>query len=102
MFRTIIPLDEVSVGVIGPMREQDREQDREHDREQAAMTLLQYCIVPRSRTEMQKFLGLTGRRNFLQKYIKPLLNQGKLRMTIPDKPTSKKQKYVSTEVFEQQ
>ena len=91
MFRTIIPLDKVSVGVIGPMREQDREQD--------TMTLLKFCIVPRSRMEMQKFLGLTGRRNFLQKYIKPLLNQGKLRMTIPDKPTSKKQKYVSTEAL---
>lgn len=42
---------------------------------------------------MQEFMGLVGRRNFSEKYIKPLLNAGKIEMTIPDKPNSKNQKY---------
>jgi ATP-dependent DNA helicase RecG len=30
-------------------------------------------------------------------YLKPLLQQGLLAMTIPEKPTSSKQRYVTTE-----
>ena len=39
-------------------------------------------------------LGLKDRRNFYLKYMKPLLNTGKLQMTTPDKPNTKNQKYV--------
>jgi len=42
---------------------------------------------------MQEFMGLTGRRNFSEKYIKPLLNTGEIEMTIPDKPNSPNQRY---------
>lgn len=91
VFTTVIPLSETATATVGPTEELDpREQDREQDREQA---LLQFCIVPRSRKEMQKFMGLTGRGNFSEKYIKPLLSAGKIEMTIPDKPNSRNQKY---------
>jgi len=46
-------------------------------------------------------MGLTGRSNrskFHAKLIKPLLEAGLLEMTVPDKPTSSKQKYVTTEL----
>ena len=36
----------------------------------------------------------------MKKYIEPLLAEGKLEMTIPDKPSSRKQKFVIK--FEQQ
>ena len=42
---------------------------------------------------MQEFMGLTAGRNFSEKYIKPLLEAGKIEMTIPDKPNSRNQKY---------
>ncbi|KXB55485.1 hypothetical protein HMPREF1866_02025 [Lachnoanaerobaculum saburreum] len=42
---------------------------------------------------MQEFMELIDRRNFSEKYIKPLLEEGKIEMTIPDKPNSRKQKY---------
>ena len=57
--------------------------------------LLKYCKKPRTRQEMQNFCGLAGRNNFARLYIGPLVKEGKLRMTIPDKPNSKNQKYVS-------
>ncbi len=87
VFTTVIHLSEAATATVGPTEELDPgEQDREQDREQA---LLQFCIVPRSRKEMQKFMGLTSRGNFSEKYIKPLLSAGKIEMTIPDKPNSR-------------
>ena len=34
-------------------------------------------------------------KRFRRDYIKPLVQKGILKMTIPDKPTSKNQKYIS-------
>lgn len=91
VFTTVIPLSEAATATVGSTEELDpREQVMEQVTIQA---LLQFCIVPRSRKEMQEFMGLTGRRNFSEKYIKPLLSAGKIEMTIPDKPNSRNQKY---------
>lgn len=62
--------------------------------EDKAAVILDFCSIPRSRKEIQAYLGLTGRNNFIDKYLKPLLASGKLKMTIPDKPNSRLQKYV--------
>lgn len=58
--------------------------------------ILDFCSIPRSRKEIQAYLSLTGRNNFNDKYLKPLLASGKLKMTIPDKPNSRLQKYVKS------
>ena len=87
----MIPLSEAATATVGPTTELD---SREQDKEQATIQdLIQFCSIPRSRKEMQEFMGLAGRRNFSGRYIKPLLNAGKIEMTIPDKPNSKNQKY---------
>ena len=57
--------------------------------------LLDYCLVPRSRDEMQLHLGITNRDYFRKSILKPLLDAGRLKMTIPDKPKSPNQKYVT-------
>ena len=99
VFTTIIPLSEAATVMVGSSielasREQDKEQVKEQDKEQVTIQdLIQFCSVPRSRKEMQEFMGLAGRRNFSEKYIKPLLDAGKIKMTIPDKPNSRNQKY---------
>lgn len=99
VFTTIIPLSEAATAMVGSSielasREQDKEQVKEQDKEQVTIQdLIQFCSVPRSRKEMQEFMGLAGRRNFSEKYIKPLLIAGKIEMTVPDKPNSRNQKY---------
>ena len=57
--------------------------------------ILNYCMTPRTRQEIQTFCKLAGRNNFSKLYLKPLLESGKLQMTLPDKPSSRKQKYVT-------
>ena len=99
VFTTIIPLSEAATAMVGPSielasRGQVKEQVKEQDKEQATIQdLIQFCSVPRSRKEMQEFMGLVGRRNFSEKYIKPLLSAGKIEMTVPDKPNSRNPKY---------
>ena len=59
--------------------------------------ILNYCTTPRSRQEIQAFCKLAGRNNFRKLYLKPLLESGQLQMTLPDKPSSGKQKYVAVD-----
>jgi ATP-dependent DNA helicase RecG len=57
-------------------------------------TLLEYCGEPRSRKEMQDFCGIKTDEYFRKNIILPMLAQGLIRMTIPDKPNSRNQQYV--------
>lgn len=57
--------------------------------------ILDFCAEPRTREEIQSFVGIAHREHFRAKILKPLLESGKLSMTIPDKPNSKNQRYVT-------
>ena len=57
--------------------------------------MLEFCKEPKTTREIMSYLGLKDRKNFYLKYMKPLLTSEKLKMTIPDKATSKNQKYYS-------
>ena len=57
--------------------------------------LLEYCKEPKSRKEIADFLGITTVYWMMQNYINPLIEKGMLKMTKPDVPKSKNQKYVS-------
>ena len=56
--------------------------------------LLEYCEKPHSTKEIAEKLGYKERKT-AAKYIKRLLDEGRLAMTIPDKPNSQNQKYVT-------
>lgn len=58
-----------------------------------ATDIVEFCSVPRSRVELQKFTGYTWYYTS-KKFVQPLLEKGVLKMTMPDKPKSSKQKYV--------
>jgi len=57
--------------------------------------ILNYCITPRSREELAERFGFEAPTYFIKTYIQPLIENGKIKMTLPDKPKSKFQKYYS-------
>jgi ATP-dependent DNA helicase RecG len=87
VFKTIIPL---TVQATNHDTNQDTNQDNEDIK-----GLLEFCRTPRTREEMQQFMGLNNRGHFRQKILNPLIKGGLLKMTLPDKPTSRNQKYYS-------
>ena len=68
-------------------------QDTPQDLDQRLVELIEFCGMPCSKREMLDYLGLTDSKNFRERYLVPLLNAGKIEMTIPDKPSSRRQKY---------
>ncbi len=60
------------------------------------LRLLQFCETPRSIKEMLGFMGLSDRKNFLHKHLRPLLKERLLGMTDPDSPKSPRQRYATT------
>ena len=58
--------------------------------------LIHFCATPRSRDEITEFLGLTTNYYAVQNYVLPLVEQGLLKMTIPGKPRSRNQRFVSS------
>ena len=51
-----------------------------------------------SRNELMAALELKNRDNFQKTYIKPAVEDGLLELTLPDKKTSKNQKYKLTKI----
>lgn len=78
VFKQIIPITE------NVMYQQDR-----------FTRIMEFCSDTWSNGEIMAFLGLKDRVNFRNDYLLPLIHTGKLLMTIPDKPTSRNQKYVA-------
>lgn len=58
--------------------------------------LMKFCEEPKTRQEMQEFMGLKDKKNFVKNYIQPMIKLGLIRMTNPDKPNSQNQQYVAT------
>ena len=57
--------------------------------------LLIFCKTPRTRKEICDYLGLSSVTYAIQKNIMPLVESGKIKLSIPDKPKSPKQLYYS-------
>jgi len=55
--------------------------------------ILRKCIEDQSITDLMAIAGRTNRTKFRNQVLKPLIEEGLLLMTIPDKPTSSIQKY---------
>lgn len=89
IFRTIVPLTPIAVERVGPeetpqVTPQVTPQDK----------ILAFCTEPRSKTEIMLHCGYQDTKYFTRKYLRPLLDNGQLQMTIPDKPKSRNQKYI--------
>jgi ATP-dependent DNA helicase RecG len=56
--------------------------------------LLEFCSTVKSRKEMQEFCGVKSDEYFRKHIVNPMISLGLIRMTIPDKPNSRSQKYI--------
>jgi hypothetical protein len=70
----------------------DNDHDGNYDKK-----ILAFTVIPRSRKEIIDLLGISTHTKNYERHIAPLLEKGLLAMTFPDKPKSKKQKYLTTE-----
>lgn len=55
--------------------------------------ILRFCDIPRTRAELIEFTGMS-RYYTMSSIVQPLIDEGKLKLTIPEKPKSPKQKFV--------
>ncbi|MCL2854598.1 MAG: AAA family ATPase [Defluviitaleaceae bacterium] len=91
IFTTIIPLKSETNGKIEEVR---KEVIAEVNLSQEKLNnLLEYCITPKSRKEMQDFCGIKSDEHFRSTVVKPMLHLGLIKMTSPNKPKSRSQKY---------
>lgn len=71
--------------------------NREIEQKKICLTLedkiVEFCKEPKSRKEIAEFLEIKTTTYAYSKYILPLLEEGRLGMTIPDIPASRNQKY---------
>jgi len=62
------------------------------------LKILQHCINSKSREEIFEHIGIYNNSRNFRNYIKPIIDIGWLQLTIPDKPTSKNQKYIIADI----
>ena len=96
LFRTIIPLKPIATAKVGPgvsdqVGDHDTDQVDDHD---IAARILSFCSIPRTKKEICEHLGYNNLTYFTRSYLMPLIESGKIKMTIPDKPKSRNQKYI--------
>lgn len=90
--KTYVPVNDKNVPVQdenAPVRDENVP-----DKEDKLILILEFCHEPKSVLEIADYLGYKDKRS-VRKYLNVLLSQGRISMTIPDKPNSSKQKYIT-------
>lgn len=84
----------------GPHGSQEPESPREKmTPENAEQELLTYCQTPKSRQEIADHMHVKTAFYAMSKYVQPLLESGKLGMTIADRLRSKNQRYYTVDDY---
>ena len=63
------------------------------EQEEPAKNLLEFCKEPKTRKEIAEFLGIGTTFYAMKNYVQPLIDTGKLKLTIPEKPKSRNQQF---------
>ena len=93
----VIPLDEESDSSNVKNNKLDvriRERVRNDDAESVKNRIVNICTEAKNILEIMIELGYRDKKT-VRKYLDPLVKQGRIAMTIPDKPTSRNQKYIT-------
>ncbi len=56
-------------------------------------SIVEFCCIPRTRAELINFTGKSRTYTMMQ-IVQPLIDSGKLKLTLPEKPKSSKQKFI--------
>ncbi len=56
--------------------------------------IVEFCQIPRSRKEISEYIGIKDRK-YLKQILDRLIEKKLIKMTLPDKPTSPKQRYIA-------
>lgn len=59
------------------------------------VNIIEFCKTPRTRKEIAEYLGLSSVTYAINKHVKPLVDNGQIKLSIPDSPSSPNQKYYS-------
>lgn len=84
-------------GKAGIARDRETTGEPEWQPETIQREILKHCLEPQGIVTLMRIFGRTNRTKFKTDFLAPLLEQGLLERTIPDRPTSKNQKYRTTE-----
>ena len=101
IFKTVIPLNGTATMRSGPINsDQVRDQVSDQVRDQIGqdiviIKILEFCKTARSKKEISEYIGYRNLTYLTRTFLKPLLKSGKLLYTIPDKPQSRLQKYIT-------
>ena len=80
---------------MSPQAQGKREAEEQEDTVYDPKELLAFCQEPRTRKEIIAYLNISSSQYALRKYLDPLVRCGAIQLTIPEKPKSRKQKYVA-------
>jgi len=58
--------------------------------------IIEFCQIPRSRKEISEYIKIKDRK-YLKEILDQMIKKGLIKMTLPNKPTSPKQKYLSNQ-----
>lgn len=95
VFRTIIPLSKIATEKVGPQeQEQEKEEEKQQEKDPLVLKILEFCLEPHTKDEISAYCNYE-KKYFSKKYLIPLLKSGKIKMTIPNKPTTRNQKYIT-------
>lgn len=116
VFRTIIPISSVLFKKVGPQEtastkahERGPEIARQVETKEGTQNrgqnsnkiigiqkkILLYCHDAHSKEEIASYCGYKNTKSFTRRYLQPLLQSGQIQMTIPDRPSSRHQKYIT-------
>ncbi len=94
VFRITVVIDGGLVGKRTTPQVSDQVSDQASD-QASGQAILRFCITPKSAEEIMEYLDLKHKSYFRKTFLDPLIKKGMLLPTIPDKPTSPKQKYIT-------